>query len=70
MDLLKEFHDFGAEGVEVGVDRGEVARGLILIKVVVEGDFVADEADLVVLGVALSGVDPCVGHVGQNFLLK
>ena len=65
MDLLQELHDFAADGVEVGVDLGEVAGRLVFVEVAVEGDFVAYNADLVVLGVAFAGVIIAIGNVAR-----
>ena len=70
MHLPQQGHDFGADGVEVGVDFFQRARRLVLVEVAVERDFVADDADFAVLGVALAGVDPGVGTCGCTSLRK
>lgn len=70
MDLLQQLHDFGADGVEVGVNLGQVAGRLVLVEMAIEGDLVANDADLVVLGVALGGVDPRTRNVGEDFLFE
>ena len=68
MHLAQKVHDLFAHRVQIGVDFFERARRLVLIEVAVERDFVTDDADLAVLGVALVGGDPGIGHMRLHFL--
>ena len=67
MHLPQHRHNLRAQPIQIGVDGRQVARGIVFVEVAVEGDLVADAADLPVAGVTLAGVDPGIGHMGEHF---
>src|SRR5690606_27100103 len=64
--LCQHSHDVALNGPDLSFDLLEGARRLVAVEVAIEVDLVADDADAAVLRVALPGVDPGVGHVGQH----
>jgi hypothetical protein len=60
--------DLRADGIQIGVDLKQIAWRLVLVKVAVEGDFVTDDTNLTILGIAFAGIYPGVRYVRLHFL--
>ncbi|MNR50352.1 hypothetical protein D3C85_1698580 [compost metagenome] len=43
---------------------------MVLVEVPVKGDFITDDADLLVLRIFLAGIYPSIGHMGLHFFKK
>lgn len=60
--------DLRADSIQIGVDLKQIAWRLVLVKVAIKGDFVTDDTNLTILGIAFASINPGVRYVRLHFL--
>ena len=67
MHLPQHLHNLCAQHIEIRINLRQVSRRLVLVEVAVEGDLVADDADLLIPLVAFARIDPGVFDMRRDF---
>ena len=62
MYLRQQLHNLLGHCIELYIYSRQIARRLVLVEMAVEGDFVSDDTDLAILGIALTGIYPGVWY--------
>ena len=68
MHLAQQRHDLRADCIQIGIDFNQIAWRLVLVEVSVEGNFVTDDTNLAILGVALASIYPGIRYMRLHFL--